>query len=57
MQFADYCAIAIIVSVIGGAIFYIVRAKRRGVKCIGCPNAKSCGGCCSHCPSQLNDEE
>lgn len=34
----------------GGATFYIVREKRRGNACIGCPHAKLCkrgkGGCC-----------
>lgn len=28
-------------------IWYLVRAKRRGEKCIGCPYAKQCGGKCS----------
>ncbi len=28
------------------AIVYVVRAKKKGVKCIGCPNAKSCSGSC-----------
>lgn len=28
---------AILVVIVGGAICYIVRAKRHGAKCIGCP--------------------
>ena len=36
----------VLVAIIGGAVFYIVRAKRKGVKCIGCPAAKTCGGKC-----------
>lgn len=35
-------AIIVIVLAVGGAIFYVVRAKRKGQKCIGCPYANSC---------------
>ena len=28
---------------IGAAIAYIVKAKKRGVACIGCPSAGTCG--------------
>lgn len=47
MTIIDYIAIAAIVLVVGAAVFYIVRAKRKGQKCVGCPYAKECGGCCS----------
>ncbi|MBO5305744.1 MAG: FeoB-associated Cys-rich membrane protein [Clostridia bacterium] len=40
-------AIAVIVLVLGGAIFYLVRAKKRGQKCVGCPYCKQCSGTCS----------
>ena len=41
--------IVIILTCVGGAIVYILREKRRGVKCIGCPHAKECAnrGKCS----------
>lgn len=39
-------AIAAIVLIVGCAVGYLVRAKRRGEKCIGCPYAKQCGGNC-----------
>ena len=35
-----------LVVIIGAAIAYIIRAKKRGVKCVGCPYAKQCGGNC-----------
>ncbi len=35
--------IAILVVIIGGAVGYIIRSKRKGNKCIGCPYADSCG--------------
>ena len=55
MGTVDYIAILAILIVVGGAIFYIVREKRRGVKCIGCPHAKECGGKCGCAHSQNND--
>ena len=48
MEPVDIIVIVAIVLIIGAAVAYIVRAKRRGQKCIGCPYAKSCkGGCFS----------
>ena len=32
----------VIVAIIGAAIAYIVRAKKKGAKCIGCPAADVC---------------
>jgi len=46
MGMVDIIAIAAIVLIVGGAIFYIIRAKKRGEKCVGCPYAKQCGGHC-----------
>ena len=42
MNSTDIIAIAAIVLIVGLAVFYIVRAKKRGQKCIGCPYAKQC---------------
>ena len=44
---------AIVVAAVGAAIAYIVKEKKRGVTCIGCPHAGTCakkrqGGCSSH---------
>ena len=38
----EIIAIVAIVLIIGGAIGYIVKAKKSGVKCIGCPNWRDC---------------
>lgn len=40
----------LILAVLGAIIFYLIRARRRGQKCIGCPH----GGKCSNCPSSKN---
>lgn len=38
----DFVIIAILVFVIGIAIAYIIKEKKKGVKCIGCPSAGKC---------------
>ena len=43
----DAIIIAAIVLIVGGALFYIIRAKKQGQKCIGCPYAKNCSGSCN----------
>ena len=35
-------ALILIILAVGGAIAYIIIAKKRGQKCIGCPFAKQC---------------
>ncbi len=37
-------AVVLLIVILAGV--YIVRAKKRGEKCIGCPYAKQCGGRC-----------
>ena len=39
-------AILIIVAIVVGIICYLVRAKRKGENCVGCPYAKQCSGKC-----------
>ena len=39
----------ILLVVIGSAALYVYRAKKRGVKCVGCPHGGHCGGDCGHC--------
>ena len=48
--------IAILLLLIGGAIWYIVKEKKKGTKCIGCPYANSCSSKASGCEcSKEND--
>ncbi len=42
MGWGEIVAIALIALILGGAILYIVRAKKKGQKCIGCPYSGSC---------------
>lgn len=51
--------IVVLVAILGGAVAYIVKAKKSGVKCIGCSAGGSCGGkkgsSCSGCSSCSSD--
>ena len=38
----DLIALLILVLILGLAVAYMVKAKRRGVKCIGCPAGGNC---------------
>ncbi|MBR7161955.1 MAG: FeoB-associated Cys-rich membrane protein [Clostridia bacterium] len=49
MSITDYIAIAVIVLIVGAAVFYLIRAKKRGEVCVGCPYAKQCAGKCGGC--------
>lgn len=48
-------ATVVLIAVLGGAIAYIVKSKKNGKKCIGCPGGCSCDtkqnscGSCSSC--------
>ncbi len=41
---ADIIVIIILVLLIGSAVAYMIKAKKNGVKCIGCPAGGSCSG-------------
>jgi hypothetical protein len=38
----DFIVSVILIAVIGAAIFYIVKEKKKGNSCIGCPYNGSC---------------
>lgn len=43
MKPGEIIAMIIVALIIGGAVFYIIKAKKSGKKCIGCPDGCSCG--------------
>ena len=51
MNPADLIVIAVILAVIGFSLWYICRSRKKGLQCVGCPDAKNCGskGRCSSC--------
>lgn len=34
--------IVLLIIILGSAAGYIIKSKKKGVKCIGCPHAKEC---------------
>ena len=51
MTLGEIIAIIVSVLIIGGAVLYIIKAKKSGKRCIGCPDSSSCSGSCSSCSS------
>ena len=47
MNMIDIGILLAVAAVIGFVIRYICRAKKKGVRCIGCPHAAACGGACA----------
>ncbi|RHP80809.1 FeoB-associated Cys-rich membrane protein [Roseburia sp. AM59-24XD] len=43
---ANVIVIALLVLIVGSAVLYIRKEKKRGVHCIGCPSAGSCSRSC-----------
>ncbi len=43
----DMIIIAVLALILSFAVFYVVREKKKGTKCIGCPHAKACMGSCA----------
>lgn len=39
----DFIIALILIIIVGSAVIYIYRAKKNGKKCIGCPDADTCG--------------
>lgn len=55
---ADFIVAGILLIIVGAASIYIVKAKKSGTKCIGCPAGGSCSRknngdseCCCGCHS------
>lgn len=52
---ANLIVVLVIALILGAAIAFIIKEKKRGVKCIGCPAGANCpsaqgaGGCSGKC--------
>ncbi len=46
----DFLLIFLIGTILGLVIGYLRKAKKKGIRCIGCPDAKTCSGSCGSCP-------
>ena len=56
----DFIVAVILILIVGTAICYIIKAKKKGVKCIGCSQGCNCGkvnenlGCSCGCNGESN---
>ena len=54
---ANFIVIAVLLIIVGAAVSYIIKEKKRGSVCIGCPHAGTCAkmrqGSCN-CHSDVN---
>ena len=61
----NYIIIAVVAAIVGLAIHYIRREKRKGIQCVGCPESSQCagsgtGGCgggCIGCPGKCKSNQ
>ena len=40
----DFIVVVVLVLIVGAAVHYIKKAKKKGMNCIGCPNSGNCAG-------------
>lgn len=52
----DLLIILVVASIVLAVSLYIRKEKKRGVQCIGCPDAKICSGCCSGCAGSCHSK-
>lgn len=60
MNLTDYVIIAAVGLILALAVFYILRQKKKGKKCIGCPYGASCcskSSCEGGCTCEEKDSE
>lgn len=56
----DFIIVLVIAVIIGAALWYIIRAKRSGKRCVGCPDGGACGKGCScgcGCSTESQDSD
>lgn len=52
---ADFILVIVLLLIVGMAIRYIIKEKKRGVRCIGCPQAGACAK--KHCSGTAGKAE
>ena len=45
----DFIILAVVLGIVTLAGGYVYQQKKKGVKCIGCPDGATCSGNCSSC--------
>lgn len=61
MTIGEIIAIVAALLIIVSAVIYIIKAKKSGQKCIGCPHSKTCssakGGCSCGCSDSKKESK
>ena len=45
----NFLVLTLVVLILGAALLYIHKEKKKGIRCIGCPDSKTCSGNCAGC--------
>ena len=48
----DIIIILIVAVIVISVSLYIYKNRKKGIKCIGCPDSGNCNGNCGSCPSK-----
>jgi len=56
MKPIDILVITVIAVIVGLVMWYIHRSKKKGIKCIGCPDGVKCSGNCGGCSGNENKQ-
>lgn len=51
----DFIVIAIVAAIVGAASAYIYKEKKKGVRCVGCSHAGTCGKVQGQCSCQSEE--
>ena len=50
----DILVAAVIAVIVAAAAIFVIVSKKRGRKCIGCPDSNSCSGGCPGCQNNAH---
>lgn len=54
MNISNMIVFAVVAGIVALAVWYIRREKKKGVRCVGCPDSKTCSGHCAGCSGSCN---
>ena len=54
MKLMDFVILAVVAAIVGAVVYYLHRARKKGIKCIGCPDGAKCSGSCAGCSGQCS---
>jgi len=59
MEMIDFAIVVLVAAIIGVAAGYIVRSRKKGKKCIGCPDSCACsaGNCAGGCTGCISKDQ